>query len=261
MPEAEPDDLALLREAAAEGGRIAMRYFRKSPEVWMKEGTSPVSEADYAVDKYLRETLTAARPSYGWLSEETADTPARLNSRRLFIVDPIDGTRGFLDGRGTWCVCIAVVEDGIPIMGVLDCPAAGEHYWAARGQGAWMNGRRIDVRQRAEDFEIGGPDRMFDLLPADWQERSKRVSYIPSLAYRLLLIASGRLDASFVKPNARDWDLAAAVIVLEEAGGRLVGADGDSPRYGRDITTHGALAAGSGPLLDAMTGAINSKVG
>jgi myo-inositol-1(or 4)-monophosphatase len=130
LPEAEtraridPDiDLALLLDAARQAGAIALRYFGKDPQVWMKEGASPVSEADYAADAYLRETLLAARPDHGWLSEETADDPARLKARRLFVVDPIDGTRGFLEGKDTWCVSVALVEDGRTIAGVLECPA------------------------------------------------------------------------------------------------------------------------------------------
>ena len=135
MPDAElsPDqaDLALLREAARAAGEIAMRYFKQSPEVWLKGGSSPVSAADYAVDKFLRESLMAARPDYGWLSEETADNDARLSARRTFVVDPIDGTRAFLDGRATWCVSVAVVEGGISRCGVLDCPAKNSILWAA----------------------------------------------------------------------------------------------------------------------------------
>ncbi len=140
------EDLALLRDAAREAGVIALRYFGKNPEVWMKGGTSPVSEADYAADTYLRNTLLAARPDYGWLSEETADGPERLTARRVFVVDPIDGTRGFLDGLKFWCVSVAVVEDGKPIAGVLECPAAHETYWATPGGGAFFNGERIKVR-------------------------------------------------------------------------------------------------------------------
>ena len=107
----------------------------------MKGGTSPVSEADYAVDRYLRETLTAARPAYGWLSEETADSAGRLAASRTFVVDPIDGTRAFLDGRSTWCVSIAVVEDGHPLAGVLDCPATGEIFCGERRR------RRLEERR------------------------------------------------------------------------------------------------------------------
>ena len=121
LPPAD-EDLSLLRAAAVEAGRIALGYFRQNPEVWLKGGSSPVSEADYAVDRYLKETLLAARPDYGWLSEETADHPARLASRRTFVVDPIDGTRGFLEGGSRWCVSVAVVEAGRSVAGVIEAP-------------------------------------------------------------------------------------------------------------------------------------------
>ena len=130
IPAGAREDLELLRDAAREAGLIAMRYFGNNPQVWMKGGTSPVSEADHAADAYLRSTLLAARPDYGWLSEETADDPARLQARRTFVVDPIDGTRGFLEGLRSWCVSVAVVEDGRTLAGVLECPAKEEIYWA-----------------------------------------------------------------------------------------------------------------------------------
>ena len=139
-------DLALLVEAAQEAGRIAMRYFKNDPEVWMKGGTSPVSEADYAVDAFLRETLLDARPDYGWLSEETIDDAARLSARRTFVVDPIDGTRGFLEGNSRWCVSVAVVELGNSLAGVLECPARKETFAAKLGGGAFRNGIRVISR-------------------------------------------------------------------------------------------------------------------
>src|SRR5690606_33459700 len=110
-----------------------MGYFGRNPEVWMKGGVSPVSEADYAADRFLKETLRAQRPDYGWLSEETVDTPERLSARRTFVVDPIDGTRAFLERQDVWCISIAVVEDGRPLAGVLDCPARSEVYVAGAG--------------------------------------------------------------------------------------------------------------------------------
>lgn len=246
-------ELALLRDAARKAGAIAMGYFGKNPEVWMKEGTSPVSEADYAADKYLRETLLAARPHYGWLSEETADDPARLSARRTFVVDPIDGTRGFLKGLDTWCVSVAVVENGRSIAGVLECPAKRETYWALPGGGAFLNGGRITVRSPNPQLEVAGPKQMADLLPIVWRERLVRAPYIPSLAYRLAMVSNGVLDATFVKPNAHDWDIAAADLILREAGGKLVTSKGQSPAYGGTEIRHGALAAGSGNLLANMT--------
>jgi myo-inositol-1(or 4)-monophosphatase len=255
LPDAA-EELALLQDAAREAGAIAMRYFGKNPQVWMKAGTSPVSEADYAADKYLRETLLAARPGYGWLSEETADDPVRLKSRRTFVVDPIDGTRGFLQGLDTWCVSVAVVENGGSIAGVLECPAKAETYVALPGRGAFLNDRRITVRQAQPLVEIAGPKPLTDLMPASWQDRLIRAPYIPSLAYRLAMVASGTLDATFVKPNAHDWDIAAADLILREAGGDLVARDGHAPTYGGEAIRHGTLAAGSGDLFAAMVGVL-----
>jgi len=255
------EDLALLRDAAREAGAIALRYFGKNPEVWMKGGTSPVSEADYAADTYLRDTLLAARPDYGWLSEETADGPERLGARRIFVVDPIDGTRGFLDGQKFWCVSVAVVEDGKPIAGVLECPAARETYWATPGGGAYLNGERIKVRNTPAVAELGGPKALQDLVPEPWQGRLKRTTYIPSLAYRLAMIAKGSLDATFVKPNAHDWDIAAAELILREAGGRLIDSQGTTPAFGKEKVSHGALAAGSGEMLAMMAGVISGHAG
>lgn len=263
MPELDPnisvgarEDLPLLRDAAREAGVIAMRYFGKNPQVWMKGGTSPVSEADHAADAYLRETLLAARPDYGWLSEETADDPIRLVARRTFVVDPIDGTRGFLEGLRSWCVSVAVVEDGRTLAGVLECPAREETYWALPGKGAFRNGRPIRVRAPGQTADVAGPKPLIDLLPAEWQGRLNRVPHIPSLAYRLAMVANGALDATFVKPNAHDWDIAAADLILREAGGALLDQHGHAPRYAGEVIRHGALAAGSGELLAVLAGVI-----
>ncbi|WP_019173618.1 3'(2'),5'-bisphosphate nucleotidase CysQ [Pseudaminobacter salicylatoxidans] len=263
MPEAEKagmaantEDLALLLDVGREAGAIAMRYFGQNPEVWMKSGQSPVSEADFAVDAFLRETLTAARPHYGWLSEETADSEARLSAGRTFVVDPIDGTRGFLEGSTSWCVSLAVVENGRPIAGVIDCPALGDVFSALPCKGARKNGSAIRVRKPGALLEVGGPKPYFDELPEGWRERVHRVQHIPSLAYRLALIAEGRIDATFVKPNAHDWDIAAADLILREAGGHILDASSAVPFYGGAITSHGALVAGSGELLHAIAGVI-----
>ena len=239
----------LVREAAREGGAIAMRHFRKDPETWLKNGQSPVSAADIAVDDFLRRTLRAARPDYGWLSEETADGPERLSARRTFVVDPIDGTRAFIDGKRTWCVSIAVVEDGKPLVGVLDCPARDEVYEAALGVPATLNGATITVSPARSSARVAGPKQILDLAPA-YMRSGPAVPYIPSLAYRIAMVASGALDATFVKPNSHDWDLAAADLILRRAGGALLDTNGAPPAYAAGSNTrHGALAAGSGALL------------
>lgn len=244
-------DLSLIRDAAREAGEIAMRHFRNDPEVWMKEGASPVSAADIAVDTFLRRTLSAARPDYGWLSEETVDTPERLVARRTFVVDPIDGTRAFIQGRRTWCVSIAVVEAGAPLAGVLECPAKGEFYEAQGDGPALLNGAPIKVAPAHADPRVAGPKAMLQQAPS-WMRGGPEIPYIPSLAYRIAMVASGALDATFVKPNSHDWDLAAADLILRRAGGGLVERDGAPPAYAGADPRHGALAAGSGRLLTEM---------
>jgi myo-inositol-1(or 4)-monophosphatase len=252
------EDLALIVPVAKEAGRIAMRYFGRKPEVWLKGGTSPVSEADYAVDRFLRETLTAARSSYGWLSEETVDRPDRLAARRTFVVDPIDGTRAFLDGRSTWCVSIAVVEAGRPIAGVLDCPATDEVFAASAVAGALRNGAPIRVAGLRDPALVAGPKPMIEGAAGQLRHRVERVSYIPSLAYRVAMVADGRLDATFIKASSQDWDLAAAELILTEAGGALLDPAGIAPVYATADPRHGTLVAGSGTLLAAMVEAVGS---
>jgi myo-inositol-1(or 4)-monophosphatase len=252
-------DLALLLEAAREAGQIALRYYKQSPEVWLKGGTSPVSEADYAADHFLNETLLAARQEYGWLSEERADDVARLAAQRTFVVDPIDGTRGFLEGRRDWCVSVAIVEQGRSIAGVLECPARKETFSAVLGGGAFKNGKRLTIGSQARPAPlVGGPAVMIDALPQETRRHLKRAEYVPSLAYRLAMVADGTLDASFIKPNSHDWDLAAADLILREAGGDLLDAHGKPPAYGGQHIRHGALVAGSGELLEIMARTIRA---
>ena len=139
-------DLDLLREAAAEGARIALRYFRQDPHAWFKDGCSPVSEADMAVDRHLADMLQTARPEYGWLSEETADNPERLERARTFIVDPIDGTRAFLRGDDLWSISLAIVEEGRPVVGLVVAPVLNRSFAAIAGSGVVVEGTFECVR-------------------------------------------------------------------------------------------------------------------
>ncbi len=262
MPATEPDhadllaDLELVTAVAREAGTVAMRYFRQKPDVWMKAGESPVSEADIAVDDFLRGALLAARPNYGWLSEETADSDFRLKARRTFVVDPIDGTRAFINGGDCWCISVAVVEAGIPMVGVLDAPARSEVFTGSLGAGARLNGDRINVGQAGDEVLVGGPKPMLTQLPADLRRRVAATPHIPSLAYRLAMVAAGRLDATFVKPHSHDWDIAAAEVILREAGGHLLDETGRTPPFAGRDPRHGKLLAGSGPLLRELSAAM-----
>ena len=254
MPESSAiqDELELITRTAERAGEIAMGYFRKDPEVWYKGGTSPVSEADIAVDSYLRETLREARPDYGWLSEESEDDHSRFNGQPIFVVDPIDGTRAYIRGDDFWCVSVAVVRDGRPVIGVLACPARGELYTAARDRETLENGTPVRVAEPGSTMKIAAPRSVFDKLPQGFLDELEQAPYVSSLAYQLAMVANGRLAATFVKPNSNDWDLAAADLILQNAGGSIVDIDGARLSYNRGDTTHGILIAAPARMLSSL---------
>jgi myo-inositol-1(or 4)-monophosphatase len=247
------DDLELILAAAREAGRIAFGHFGQSPEVWWKNGgRSPVSAADFAANDHLQSVLMKARPDYGWLSEETDDDSARLAHETLFVVDPIDGTRAFIAGKPTWCVSVAVVHRGRPVAGVLVAPALGEEFAATATGAALKNGMPIGVEGVGQEGEL--------VLAADepivrrlsTELRVRRVPHVPSLAYRLAMAADGRLDGTIVKTDSHDWDLAAADLILERAGGALADLDGRAILYNRKVVSHGVLVAGTAQARHAL---------
>ncbi|MEN0087836.1 MAG: inositol monophosphatase family protein, partial [Pseudomonadota bacterium] len=160
LPENMPDDLALLAAAGEDAARIAMSYFGKEPQVWVKGDDSPVSEGDLAVDAYLKETLMAARPDHAWVSEETALDDSRLSATNAFVVDPIDGTRAYVAGEEVWGVSIGLVSKGRPVAAAFVCPVLGETYLAAKGFGAFLNGKRLGVQIDRPKSPVAGPGRM-----------------------------------------------------------------------------------------------------
>jgi myo-inositol-1(or 4)-monophosphatase len=239
-------DLDLLREAAMEAGDIALRYFRAANSVWMKHGNSPVSQADIEVDTYLRETLLKARPAYGWLSEETADDPVRMERDLVFVVDPIDGTRGFLDGDPHWCVCLSIVKEGRPVAAVVHCPALKRTLCAEARKGSSLNGMAIVARPSEEIVRITGSRRLNEELNRLYPGRFTILPYVPSLAYRLILVATGEIDGAFARSGSHDWDLAAAELILEEAGGTMTTGRGENLVYNAHHSRNPALVA-AGP--------------
>ena len=245
-------DVDLLAEAAREAGEIALRWFRRDPTVWYKDGGSPVSEADLAVDRHLKQRLLAARPDYGWLSEETADGPERLDRARVFVVDPIDGTRAFVAGDEGWTVSLAVVEAGRPIVAALVQPATGAIWQAASGGGARRDGELLSIADRHDlaGARIAGPKKYLEHA-AVRRIGFAETRFVPSLALRVAQVADGRLDIAYGSSNAHDWDLAAADLLVQEAGGRLAVPSGEAIAYNRAVPRHPALVAAGPGLFEA----------
>jgi myo-inositol-1(or 4)-monophosphatase len=237
-------DAALLADTMREAGALALSLFRTELKNWTKGASSPVSEADIAVNDLLEKRLRSATPDYGWLSEESADDPSRLGKHLVWIVDPIDGTRGYLAGREDWCVSVALVENEQPLLAAVFAPATDEFFFAARGQGATCNGIKLHATSGIElDFSrLAGPKPLVERLkrtPGDIVLYPR----IGSLALRLCRVADGRLDAAFAGGQSRDWDLAAADLIVHEADGNMTALSGDAISYNRPEVTHGVLVA------------------
>jgi myo-inositol-1(or 4)-monophosphatase len=242
----DQDDLTLLDAAVREAGKIALGFFGGDYKSWSKAGGSPVTEADLAVDSFLKAILLAARPDYGWLSEEGTDNTERLEKKRVFVVDPIDGTVAFLKGRPHFAICAAVVEAGRPRAGVVFNPATGECFTAVKGGGAFLNGAPIHPGDCAviEDCRMLAPKSLFQ----DWPPM--QIESYSSIAYRIALVAAGRHDAMVSLTTKRDWDLAAADLLIWEAGGKLTGAEGPPLLYNQAAAAQRATIA-AGPRLHA----------
>ena len=256
MPGLDPTtlvDTALLVRSVREAGAIARKFFRGEYKHWDKSRGNPVTEADIAIDRFLKEVLLAARPDYGWLSEETDDDLSRLSKSRVFVVDPIDGTIGFLKGRPHFTIVAAVVVEGRPVSAAIYNPISEEMYEASFGGGATLNGETIHVSNQdtLENATILAPLVTFEA--ADWRSpwpASLRSETRASIAYRLALVAAGKFDAMISLSAKHDWDLAAGDLVVNEAGGRVTAPDGGILTYNHaQPLQRGILSAG--PLLHA----------
>ncbi|MCC5981675.1 MAG: 3'(2'),5'-bisphosphate nucleotidase CysQ [Oceanicaulis sp.] len=242
-------DLDLLASAALEAGTIAMAFFRQGKRLnaWEKAPGDPVSEADLALDRFLKDALTGARPDYGWLSEESAEEGH--DAARRFIVDPIDGTRAFVKGRADFCISLAVVENGMPLAAALYAPVDEALYTATPGRGAQRNGETLHVTAAST---IAGARLMGDAgRLVDLRHLGAQTIHVNSVALRLALTAAGEADGIVAVRPKKDWDLAAGHLILSEAGGLITGHKGEALRYdGPDARQPPPVAAG--PALHAL---------
>lgn len=252
-------DLALLIDASQAAAAVALRYAGPTPVLHDKpDGQGPVTEADLAVDALLRDRLLAARPDYGWLSEETPDTPDRLARRRLFIVDPIDGTRAFVDGQDAWAHSLAVVENGQVTAAVIHMPAKDRIYAAALGHGATCNGAAIQPGRQAT---LAGARSLASRPTYDagnWQGDVPLLDrhYRPSLAWRLALVAEGRFDLTLTLRPTWEWDIAAGALILTEAGAVVTDRRGAALRFNNPHPQVDGTVAANASLHAALIAAL-----
>jgi len=256
LPAPDADDVALIEDAVRGAGEIARHFYGGEYKHWSKNRGEPVTEADMAVDRHLRETLLKARPDYGWISEESEARKAQPHGR-IFIVDPIDGTTAFLKQRPFFSISVAVVEDGRPVAGVVLNPVTEECFAAQRGCGSRLNASPIHV----SDCAAVEGCRMLaaaDLIAHPAWSRSPNQPWPAmhceqrsSVAYRMALVAGGTFDAALILSPKHDWDMAAGDLIVREAGGRVTDHQGNELKFGSPSGLQRSMIC-AGPTLHAL---------
>jgi myo-inositol-1(or 4)-monophosphatase len=253
LPDADASELSagelarlarLLEDTTRQAGELARTMQRADLRSWTKGASSPVSDADIAANGLIEARLRVETASFGWLSEESVDDESRLGRALCWIVDPIDGTRAYIAGRTDWCVSIALVEQDRPLLAAVYAPAADEMFLAQRGSGATLNGAPLTANAGTalEAGRMAGPKPLIERA----LRRGADIAPYPrigSLALRLCRVADGKLDAAFAGGNSHDWDIAAADLIVAEAGGRLTTLAGAINRYNRKDVRHENLVA------------------
>jgi myo-inositol-1(or 4)-monophosphatase len=256
LREHDADDLVLIEQAVREAGDIARHFYGGEYRRWSKNRGEPVTEADLAVDRFLRERLLAARPGYGWLSEEGGEKE-RPDAARSFMVDPIDGTTAFLKAKPHFSITVAVIESARPVAGVVYNPITEECFAAARALGSRLNGRGIHVSDSASivGCRILGPKDMFAhpgwSTPPNTPWPDMQIEQRSSVAYRMALVAAGTFDAALVLSAKRDWDMAAGDLIVREAGGMVTTHDGAALAFGSAVPIQRSMVC-AGPALHAL---------
>jgi len=248
-------DLELALRAVRAAGEAVLPAFHAGQEVRYKAPDQPVTDADLAANRILHDVLLGGRPAYGWLSEETKDTPERLSKDRLWVVDPIDGTNSFVKGYPEFAISVALVDGGRAVVGVVLNPATGETYHAVAGGGAFLNGAPIRVSATGEaaavrriaasraEMRRGELDR----FAAPW-----RVSPLGSTAYKMAKVADGSFDVFVSAGPKSEWDVAGAAVIVAEAGGRVTRPGGDELRYNQPDPGWRGIVASNALLHDAV---------
>lgn len=252
------NDLVRERDVAVEAARCAAdiirRYYKTELEIELKGEDDPLTAADRESNACIHALVTQAFPDDGWLSEETADSKARLAKRRVWIVDPLDGTKEFTQHIPEFCVCIALVEDGRPIVGVELNPAADRLYVAVRGHGTTVDGApaRVSTQRVVADAEVMA-SRSEDKR-GEWDAFKARCKVVltGSVAFKLAQLSTGHGDATFTLTPKNEWDICAGSLLVEEAGGRVTGLDGKPLVFNQSSPLRPGMIASNGVLHQGL---------
>ncbi|MEH6402253.1 MAG: 3'(2'),5'-bisphosphate nucleotidase CysQ [Sneathiella sp.] len=234
------DEYTELISSVRHAGTIALKYFKSDLKSWEKNPGDPVSEADLAIDAYLKEHLLTTHPDYGWLSEETVDNSSRLDKSRVWIIDPIDGTRSFIAGKPEFTVSAALVEDGKPVCAAVFNPVTEEFFEAVIGSGSFLNGEKLTC---SPNGSLRGTKLLASKKAFEWHKWLTETpdadfSHLNSIAFRIAKVASRDFDASLSLSPKSDWDIAAADLILSEAGGISTTSKGDRLTYNQATPVH-----------------------
>jgi myo-inositol-1(or 4)-monophosphatase len=248
-------ELALAKKAARAAGEILRGYWRRGGlKIGSKGRDNPVTQADLEADGAIKKLLRDPFPAYGWLSEETVDNDDRLKCRRVWIVDPLDGTKEFINGIPEFAVAIALIEDGVPILGVTYNPIKREMYWSARGVGCHLNTKRVKVTRTRTLKHATVLASRSETARGEWQvfEGKMKVAPCGSVAYKLAMVAAGKADATFTRSPKSEWDIASGAALVAEAGGTITDAGGGELQFNQRNVKLGGLIADNAFLHAAL---------
>lgn len=242
-------DLERIAAALAAAREVLAGFTAGAVEARRKAGGSPVTEADHQVDAVLRRLLP--RQGEGWLSEETRDDKSRLGCRRCWVVDPLDGTREFVEGLPEWCVSVGLVEEGRAVAGGIVNPATGQTFLGSLETGVTLNGEAVAVSRRLDPAGARVLASRSEVRRGEWQpfeDGGLEIRPLGSVAYKLALVAAGLADATWTLVPKNEWDLAAGVALVAAAGGVVRRPDGGEVAFNRERTLYPGLIA-CGPAL------------
>ncbi|MBF0193306.1 MAG: 3'(2'),5'-bisphosphate nucleotidase CysQ [Magnetococcales bacterium] len=254
------EDIKIMEKAAIAAGNVIMKYYREgkqvtnSAEVRNKGANNPLTKADLEADSLLNKMLLDTRPEYGWLSEETTDNPTRMDKKRVWVVDPIDGTKEFIIGLPQFAVSIGLIEDGKPIAACVHNPATKETFLAVLGSGSSLNGQPIKTTPRSQLTGSTCLASRSETKRGDWDgfKSEFAITTMGSIAYKLALVAAGRYDISFTLTPKNEWDFCAGALLVTEAGGKITHKDGEECIYNKKNPLVRSLLASNGTLHPSL---------